>query len=309
MITSRPLDTGHPCVSFIKEYDYLFGMVESQEELFRYLSESDNNSNSEKNLAVQPLIQEAKKICKNGKLWGDNGCYNNSEYIKKQRIAQHKRYGTLDKLDLSIPLSINKKYIKSDRKKQKEYLKSDRNPFNTINIYKFKKENQAWNKWKLWDEKQRKKISEGVKKAYREGHILSESKNKKSSELLKERWRKDGEKMVSSLLKGLIKRPLSTEKKLNEILQRNFPNEWKYTGDGSFLIGYKNPDFINVNGKRICIEVYYDFFKIRDFGSCENYEKQRSEHFAKYGWKTIFIKYEELTKEDVILQKLQLVKN
>ena len=63
---AQPLDTGHPCVSFIKEYDHSFNMVELQEGLFRYLPESDNNSNSEKNLVVQPLVQQAKKLCQCG---------------------------------------------------------------------------------------------------------------------------------------------------------------------------------------------------------------------------------------------------
>lgn len=107
------------------------------------------------------------------------------------------------------------------------------------------------------------------------------------------------EKVIKNTLKALYNRPTSFEKRLKEILDKLQPNEWKYTGDGSFLIGYKNPDFINCNGKKLCIEVYHDYFKIRDFGTCENYENQRSKYFSKYGWDTIFIDENHLNEESI----------
>jgi hypothetical protein len=42
-----------------------------------------------------------------------------------------------------------------------------------------------------------------------------------------------------------------------EITQKmNIP--FKYTGNGSFIIGFKNPDFVNINGKKICLELRHD---------------------------------------------------
>jgi len=91
-------------------------------------------------------------------------------------------------------------------------------------------------------------------------------------------------------------RPTSFEQKISNLcINNNLP--FIYTGNGSFLIGYKNPDFVNIQNK-IVIEVYYDYFKIQGFGSCEEYEKQRSEHFAKYGWKTIFIRTNEILNKN-----------
>jgi len=122
-------------------------------------------------------------------------------------------------------------------------------------------------------------------------------------------WKNDEyrEKTIKAQLKGLFKRPTSFEKQMSQIIQKN-DLPYKYVGDGSFLIGYKNPDFINVNGKKICIEVYHPYFKIRDFGSCENYEKLRSEHFVKYGWETIFIKIiNKQFNENEILNKIKNV--
>lgn len=108
-------------------------------------------------------------------------------------------------------------------------------------------------------------------------------------------------------MNGLIKRPTSYEQKISELcIKNNLP--FIYTGNGTFLIGHKNPDFVNEKDK-LAIEVYYDYFKIRDFGSCEEYEKQRAEYFAKYGYRTIFIRSEEIMDknwESVCLNKISL---
>ena len=119
-----------------------------------------------------------------------------------------------------------------------------------------------------------------------------------NSESLKVKW-KDNDfatKTIKASLKGLLKRPTSYEQKISDLcIKNNLP--FVYTGNGTFLIGHKNPDFINEK-KKIAIEVYHNYFKIRDFGSCENYEKQRSEYFAKYGWGVIFIRTEEITSDN-----------
>jgi len=42
--------------------------------------------------------------------------------------------------------------------------------------------------------------------------------------------------------------------------KENFPNEWKYAGDGSLIIRGKCPDFVNVNGRKLIIEVFGDYW-------------------------------------------------
>ena len=123
-----------------------------------------------------------------------------------------------------------------------------------------------------------------------------------NSKIMKERWQNPEyrEKRIKENLKGLMKRPTSFEKIIiNLINKHNLP--YKYTGDGSFLIGYKNPDFINCNGEKIAIEVY------NKFHHPEDYEQKRSEHFAKYGWKTIFVNEDEIKSNDdnIILNKIK----
>jgi len=112
-------------------------------------------------------------------------------------------------------------------------------------------------------------------------------------------------KHISIITPQMRRRPTSYEKKIAELcVECSLP--FIYTGDGTFLIGYKNPDFVDTSQK-IAIEVYENYFKEREFGSCENYEKQRSEYFAKYGYKTIFIRTEEIESDnwkEVCLNKI-----
>lgn len=184
------------------------------------------------------------------------------------------------------------------------------------NSSSFKKGGVSWKKGikgiYKHSEETKKKSSLALKELYKNG--FNPKLGKKQSQewidkhkiIAKQLWQNQEyrEKVIRSSLKGLFEtRPTSFEKIIiNLINKHNLP--YKYVGDGSFLIGYKNPDFINCNGEKTCIEVYYNYFKIRDFGSCKNYEKQRSEHFAKYGWKTIFVNEDELKDENIILNKI-----
>jgi len=127
---------------------------------------------------------------------------------------------------------------------------------------------------------------------------LYKIKIRTDSESLKAKWKNPdfAEKTIKAVLKGLMVRPTSYENKISELCIKN-KLPFIYTGDGRFLIGYKNPDFINKKEK-IVIEVYHDYFKIKEFGSCDNYEKQRYKYFAERGWKTIFIRTKDIMSKD-----------
>lgn len=97
-------------------------------------------------------------------------------------------------------------------------------------------------------------------------------------------WKRPGmaEKIVSNLLKATMQRPTSYEQKIIDVINEyNFP--FKYVGDGEVIIGFKNPDFIDTNNQNLLIEVYAKFWHPPD------YENSRSEIFAKYGFKTLFV--------------------
>ncbi len=144
------------------------------------------------------------------------------------------------------------------------------------------------------------------------GENRAKNIREKRSNSMKEKWKdKEYAKLVvENSIKGLIKRPTSYEKKISVLcIENNLP--FIYCGDGTFLVGHKNPDFVDKKNK-VVIEVYYSYYKIRDFGSCENYEKLRSNYFNKYGYTTIFIRDNEITDnnwKDKCLNKINGIIN
>jgi hypothetical protein len=162
----------------------------------------------------------------------------------------------------------------------------------------------------------RQKQSETLKRLYREGKLISYNKgkkrskesNKKNSEASKKLWQNPiyREKVIKATLKSLMKRPTSLEQRMIELIQKhNLP--YKYVGDGEVIIGFRNPDFVNCNGEKMCLEVRPKIMcPIWNKCSPEEYERKQKEHYAKYGWRCIVIWFEENSED--ILKKIQEVK-
>jgi DNA polymerase len=100
-------------------------------------------------------------------------------------------------------------------------------------------------------------------------------------------------------------KPTQLEKNFLKILDANFPNHYRYTGDGKFWIEKANPDFVNVNGQKKVIEIFTAYYKVRDFGSVKKYIKVRSKQYAKYGWTACFIEDHELEDMNKAIQKIK----
>ena len=93
--------------------------------------------------------------------------------------------------------------------------------------------------------------------------------------------------------------PSSLEELFQKIIDKyNLP--YKYVGNGAFTIDHYNPDFININGQKIAIEVYARFYKLRCNKTIEEWKEKRSKVFKKYGWKIIYFDETEV-KEDKVL--------
>jgi len=132
------------------------------------------------------------------------------------------------------------------------------------------------------------------KTAWNKGRSFSKEVKEKMGLSSKKRWENPEyrEKTIKAQLKGLMKRPTSFEKKIAELcIENSLP--FVYTGDGRFLINFKNPDFTNYQDK-IVMEVFYSWFKIRDYGSVENYKKHCIKKYNPAGWKVIFIDENEV---------------
>ena len=83
-------------------------------------------------------------------------------------------------------------------------------------------------------------------------------------------------------------RPNKMEQKLGRFLDNRFPGDWKYVGDGSVILGRKNPDFINVNGRKLIIELFGDYWHEGEDPA------DRSRAFEPYGFRTLVIWQSEM---------------
>lgn len=116
-------------------------------------------------------------------------------------------------------------------------------------------------------------------------HNTVEAKENHSQAMLK-RWLDLESARMIRASQGI--RPNKPENFILFLLNRMYPGEWKYTGDFSFMIGGKNPDFVNVNGYKKCIEFNGTYWHKGDL------KGKRERIFAKYGWDTLVIWDHEL---------------
>ena len=86
---------------------------------------------------------------------------------------------------------------------------------------------------------------------------------------------------------------------LLELLTIRFPNQWKYTGNWDFMIGHRNPDFVNVNGQKQIIELFGVYWhSIFDIAKVTNFYKQ-------YGFTTLIIWEDELSNTKKLVSKIR----
>lgn len=187
---------------------------------------------------------------------------------------------------------------------------------------------KRWNKGLIKETDERiarsaQKISQTHKRRKRPKRIgkkISKIKREKGpSQLVMENIRKVGKankgkkykkytkkKLTKEHIKNAMKRriPTSLEDKFMGIIDKyNLP--YVYTGDGSFILDNCNPDFINVDGKKIAVEVYCRFYKQLGDRSIEDWKKKRINVFKKYGWELFFFDEIALNKEENVLKVLR----
>lgn len=75
---------------------------------------------------------------------------------------------------------------------------------------------------------------------------------------------------------------------------------YKFVGNGAFFIERKNPDFININGDKIAVEVYNRKHKNLFKCGLEAWRKERSALFAEYGWSVLYFDETQINKEAVL---------
>lgn len=140
---------------------------------------------------------------------------------------------------------------------------------------------------------------------YREAQSIRMKKVLENPELRKKwsiasikKW--ENEQYAKSVFKAQARRPTKPELKVEQLLHNLFPNEWKYVGDGQFILAGKCPDFINVNGKKLIIELYGDYWhKGQD-------PQDRINTFKPYGYDTLVIWEKELKDMKNVIKRINL---
>ncbi len=138
---------------------------------------------------------------------------------------------------------------------------------------------------------------------YRRAHVEAANRPetiRKKKEVGKELWQdpKYAERVIKAILKANAIKPNKAELKLNEVLQQILPNEYKYVGDGEFILAGKCPDFVNINGQKKIIELYGNYWHKGETG------KERIALFKQYGYETLIVWGSELKDEEELRNKI-----
>ena len=147
-------------------------------------------------------------------------------------------------------------------------------------------------------EKTKEKISLATKGriAWNRGIPMDENTKRKLS--IAKKGKQITEEHLKNILKGNNIKPNKAERQLDVLLNYYLPNEYRYVGNGDFILGGKCPDFLNVNGKKKLIELYGDYWH-------RNHNPQnRIAHFKKFGFDTLIIWGHELKNSLELIPKL-----
>lgn len=161
-----------------------------------------------------------------------------------------------------------------------------------------RKYNDALEKWRnsggiAWNKGLTQKTDKRVKRITEITNEIKNTTHYKNNigQKAKERW--SDPDFAKKNWKAFNRRPTKPEELLLKILNNLIPNEYKYVGNGEFILGGKCPDFININGQKKLIELYGDYWH-----KGQN-PQNRIDYFKKYGFNTLVIWEHELKETDL----------
>lgn len=114
--------------------------------------------------------------------------------------------------------------------------------------------------------------------------------------------------VVRKIIKSNRLKPNKAELQLQNILNTHFPNEWKFVGDGQVIIGGLCPDFININNRKLLIELYGSYWHSeKQLRNWKSTELGRIMHYNSYGFKCIVIWEKELRDKENLIGKIKIL--
>lgn len=143
------------------------------------------------------------------------------------------------------------------------------------------------------------RLSDSTKNSMYGKHFTEETKAKMSRSASRN-WKND--KYVAKQMRSRKVKPNQLELSFQQVLDECFPNEWKYVGDGQFVLGGRCPDFLNIDGKKQLIELFGDYWHRGES------PEDKMNHYKKYGFECIVIWENEIlhnsNMQDFILSKI-----
>jgi len=144
------------------------------------------------------------------------------------------------------------------------------------------------------------------------GKIFSQETRNRMSETGKELWKQEfhRNKLVKASRLALNISPNKPETYLLDLLDKQYPNEWKYVGDGQVIICGRNPDVININGRKSVILLHGDYWhlwrhqKNNPELTKEQVEKDDVAFYRVYGWDCLIIWENELKDIPQVTEKI-----
>jgi G:T-mismatch repair DNA endonuclease (very short patch repair protein) len=156
-------------------------------------------------------------------------------------------------------------------------------------------------------EEMARKISEGVTRQWKEkGSAIRKWANSEEGKRVNSEI---GHRHVHLATAGAVRSqsPNKPERKLNDILQKYFPGEFKLNVKGGLTIGRRIPDFVNCNGHKVLVEHFGDYWhgEKRTGRTKEEEEARCRANFSKYGFKTVIIWENEVKSPITVRDKVR----
>ncbi len=228
--------------------------------------------------------------------------YKHTEEWKKQNSIRHKG----NKHALGSKHTEEWKRQNSTRHKGKKYP-------GRVQTEESNRKRSATQKGKITSEETKIKMSAAAKGRdmsqqvkisadLRRGIKLTDNTKLKMSKAQKRLWADPSfhRKQQSKMARGSrLARPNKVECQLLGLLETLQPGDWKYVGDGSLVIAGKNPDFVNVNGKKLIIELFGDYWHRNDN------PKERAAVFSPFGFRTLVVWEKELKNSSKLTNKIK----
>ena len=229
-------------------------------------------------------------------------CYNNFPERLEFARSNMKKMWKNPKIKKSITDSVKKQW-----KENNSYIKLMKTPKTNFRI------KQTISQIKRYEDiNERVKTSKSIKEAYDKNpklRINAANHSKKMWNDPNSKFNTDSylEKIMMFFRKGKKTKP---EVIVEQVLDIVNVKTFKYTGNGTFWINRKNPDFVDFKNKKI-IEVFGDYYhseyfrkKSGDFSSNIEHELDRKKHFEKEGYSCLILWEKETKNFDECKEKI-----